>query len=57
MPVPGMSDGRTFGLAPYVTESTIVQDSNLVRKNPTNTIKTYEDRRQVDPYIIPKCQK
>lgn len=57
MPVPGMSDGRTFGLAPYVTESTIVQDSNLVRKNPTNTIKTYEDRMQVDPYIIPKCQK
>jgi hypothetical protein len=55
MPLPGMSDGRTFGLAPYVTESSVVE-SNALRKKPEN-IKTYEDRMYVDQYVLPTCKK
>lgn len=55
MPLPGMSDGRTFGLSPYVTESSVVE-SNALRKKPEN-IKTYEDRMYVDQYVLPTCKK
>ena len=56
MPMPGMSDGRTFGLAPYVTESSVIQNSSDLRKTPNN-IQTYENRMYVDTNITPACKK
>lgn len=42
-----MSDGRAFGLSPYVTESFVVRDSNQMRKNPMKTIDVYEANLEI----------
>lgn len=45
MPIPGgMSDGRAFGLSPYVTESFVVADSNKLRKHPNKSLQEYESQ-------------
>lgn len=44
---PGMSDGRAFGLGPYVTESTVIEESKRLKHHP-DQIVVYERARRPD---------